>query len=54
MFSSLKCYKNLLATEKVIIKKELERLDAMPACPEASRKSPKIMPYDDPGPIVVN
>jgi len=33
----------LLAIEKVTIKTELKRLDAMPACPESSRKSPKII-----------
>lgn len=43
----------LLATEKVIIKTELKRLDAMPAFPDSSRKSPKIMPNDEEGPTVV-
>jgi len=32
----------------------LKRLDAMPACPESSRKSPKIMANDDVGLSVVN
>jgi len=44
----------LLAIEKVIIKTELEKLVAIPACPESSRKSPKIMANDDVGLNVVN
>jgi len=44
----------LLAIEKVIIKSVLEKLVAMPACPESSRKSPKIMANDDIGLNVVN
>jgi len=44
----------LLAIEKVTIKTELKRLNAMPACPESSRKSPKTMANDDAGLSVVN
>lgn len=44
----------LLEVENEIMKAELEKLIAMPAIPDASRKSPKIMANDDDGPNVVN